>query len=138
MVAHEEQMGVSINWGTPSHHPNFDGTFPFTKTNPLLGYPIYGGVPIEINIFPDFDEKQRGTSWRSLRARMQCALAQEANFLQGGPILRVKRMDRRLKNEMGTHPTFENIILFDVWRVYSIHYSFFVAVYFHRSLQNIT
>ena len=36
-------MKVSWNRGTPSHHPNFSGSFPFTKTiQRFWGTPMYG------------------------------------------------------------------------------------------------
>ena len=44
MVAIYTHMVVSINGGTPSHHPFLDGIFPYEPT--ILGIPIYGNPHI--------------------------------------------------------------------------------------------
>jgi hypothetical protein len=71
-----------------------------------------------------FDE-HKGIYWRSLRARMQCALAQEANFLQGGPILHGKKPMDQLATEKWdrTHPyvIWKPFCLMFGWCKYSIH-----------------
>ena len=43
-----EEMGVSINGGTPSHHPYVNGIFAYKPS--ILGIPIYGNPQMMMNM----------------------------------------------------------------------------------------